>query len=206
MTYHDITTLNDPLYDDYLDLYQRSFPLNEQGLVGDFNRLLRRRMLGEVVNQHLVAALSNDGSLIGMAEYAINYELAAGVLWYLAVSERRRGLGTGSEFYIEIARRVQADLPHALGVVFEVERPDHCGSTSEAELAERRIRFYQRNGAFLLGGIEYIQSTGWQPGVPMHLMVHPFAHMTPQAAFQLCGAVFGASVTRAGDLTLTTTE
>lgn len=205
MTYRDITTLDDPLYDDYLDLYQKAFPLNEQMLVSDFNRALRRNVLEEPTDQRLVAAVASDGNLAGMARYSIDAISNAGVLWYLAVSEDSRGLGTGSGFYAEIVRRLTEELPGLAALVFEVERPDCAGSPEDAVLAERRIRFYQRNGARLLCGVDYVQSTGWQPDVPMHLMVHSFSAKSPEEAFNVCSVVFGNSLRQTGTLSLLAT-
>jgi GNAT superfamily N-acetyltransferase len=124
------------------------------------------------------------------------------MLWYLAVSERLRGHGAGSNLYLEILNRVRNEFPSAAGLVFEVERPDQAQTAELGALAERRIRFYQRNGALLLEGVHYVQCTGWQPEVAMHLMVHPFITMSALAAFDLCSSVFGDSLCAAGDLSL----
>jgi GNAT superfamily N-acetyltransferase len=194
LNYHEIVTLEDPRYDDYLDLYQKSFPLGEQGLVSEHNRMLRARMRGEEVRDHLLVAVSRQGDTIGMARYMPASNAPAGVLWYLAVQPGRRGAGIGSAIYAEVIRRIRVEAPTAVAVLFEVESPEHCRSREDAEAAARRIRFYQRSGARLLGGVRYSQSVGWQPPMEMCLMVHPLETMDAAAAYRICSLVFGDSV------------
>lgn len=189
LIYHDLLSLDDPLYDEYLDLYQLSFPLNEQELVSGHNRILRASMRGEVTVHRLMTVLTSGGEPVGMVRYQLAQDV--GVLWYLAVSRNDRGAGIGSEVYAEVVRRVRKEIPHASALVYEVERPE---SADDGEMAGRRIRFYQRNGGFVLTGVAYTQSVGWQAPIPMHLMVHPFRAMTAAEAVGICQAVFGETV------------
>jgi len=197
LVFHDIVSLNDPRYDDYLDLYQRSFPPDEQELVSRQNRILRAAMRGENTPNHIFVAIAPDGGTAGMARYEMTDDAA--VLWYLAVAERLRGEGLGSAIYAEVVRRVREAEPAGAALVYEVEDPARA---ADPRSAERRIEFYQRNGGLLLGGIAYVQSVGWQPPLPMCLMVHPFGPIDAPRAVALCERVFGTAVQRVDALTL----
>jgi len=194
LEFTELTSLDDERYDDYLDLYQTSFPLNEQMLVSSLNGLLRSIASGADEWSRMVVGIAPDSRVIAMAHYEIMPDEGAAALWYLAVLKSLRSGGIGSRLYREIVGRVTGvpDPPAAL--VFEVERPDHAHTPEDRGLAERRIEFYRRNGALLLGGVDYVQSVGWQPEVPMHVMVHPLQSMTPEHALQLARTVLGDSV------------
>lgn len=191
LTFHEILSLADDLYDPWLDLYQQSFPVGEQMLVSSHNRALRDRERGVSANPHLLAALDDRKALVAMARYDAVADGDAAALWYLAVVPALRGKGVGAALYGEVVRRVRAELPSAQALLFEVEDPETTRSDEERELALRRIAFYRRNGARRLGGIRYTQSVGWQPAVPMHIMVHLLQDRGVEQAFRLAKRVFG---------------
>jgi len=201
LTCHEVTTFDDVLYDAFLDLFQTSFPLEEQVLVSGHNQELRARMRGEPTDERFLVALSGPDP-VGMAQYRLARGNGAGVAWYLAVREGLRGGGIGARIYHEVVRLIREDNADASAVVYEVERPDRAHTPEQAHFAERRIRFYQRNGGLLLEGIRYVQSVGWQPPVEMHLMVHPLRGMGAEEAFRICADVFGDALKRTGDLCL----
>lgn len=202
LRFHEILSLGDELYDAFLDLYQISFPLNEQMLVSDHNRVLRGKEEGRSRHQHLLAALDGERVLVGMARYDLIAECRAAVLWYLAVHPDARCKGIGSAFYAEIARRVRLEGPSIRALAFEVQDPEETQSPEERDLAIRRIEFYRRNGAQRLCGIHYTQSVGWQPPVPMHIMVHLWAPTDLEDVFQLSKCLFGNAVQRVKPLSL----
>ena len=74
------------------------------------------------------------------------------------------------------------------------------------ELAERRIGWYRRLGAKLLGGVEYFQTVDTVPEpTEMHLMYHPLGGepaADPEAVFALAKAVAGETLRRVGPLSL----
>lgn len=172
-----LTDPADSLLPAWLALYERAFPPEERVPVEEHLRELRPDS-----DAVLLAAQDEGGKLLGLARYDL-YEHAA-YLYYLAVDETVRSLGLGSAIYQEILRRLD---PGLTGMVFEVERPDHA---ADPELAGRRIRFYQRLGAKLLRGIDYLQEIPGQPPVPMHLMLHPFRPLTPEQALSLAEELF----------------
>ncbi len=192
LQYHEIVSLDDPYYDDWLDLYQSSFPLNEQMRVSDHNRILRLKMRGEASEEKLMAVLDTQGKLIGMSRYTNEPKCKVVVLWYLAIAPESRNQGVGVKFYTELLNRVRSEWPDAIALILEVQNPAITLDPNERAFARRRIEFYWRNGAHLLGGIYYVQSTGWQEPLPMHLMAHSIKHeLAPGEAVSLAKCLFG---------------
>jgi hypothetical protein len=96
----------------------------------------------------------------------------------------------GAQFYQEIARRVQAAGCEML--IFEVEKPELMSTDAERKIASRRIQFYQRQGARLLKGIDYVQIVGpHQPPTPMHLMVQLFTDLHADEVASRASQIFG---------------
>jgi ribosomal protein S18 acetylase RimI-like enzyme len=192
LRFEEIVSLDDMRYDAWLDLYQASFPLNEQVRVSDHNKALRRKGSGRSRHQHLLAALDENNRLIGMARYDESLRCHAAVLWYLAVATRTRGRGVGSRLYREIMDRVCAARGDMTALIFEVQDPETTTSRGERKAALRRIAFYQRNGARLLRGVSYSQSVGWQAPIPMLVMAHPCTpDLDPAQVFQAARCVLG---------------
>ena len=81
--------------------------------------------------------------------------------------------------------------------------PDFAKSEHCSNQAFRRISFYRHHGAYLLKGIDYIQTVGpHQAPIPMHIMVHPFCSMDAESAFNLAIGIFGNAISKTGCLTL----
>jgi GNAT superfamily N-acetyltransferase len=202
----ELTSADDKLFLPWLDLYETAFPPHEKMLVSTHLQILKAKAGGGAPEHVLLAALANTSAGGGQFAGLVRYELIppdqAAVLWYLAVNPALRSQGLGSQIYQEILRRIE---PHTYrAMLFEVEIPELQEKDAESELASRRIQFYRRQGALLLGGIHYLQSVGWhQPLTPMHLMVHPIQPLSPQEAFDLCKRVFEDTLAQTGELTLT---
>jgi len=82
----------------------------------------------------------------------------------LAVYEDMRGAGFGTVFL----EKLKAVYSNKDGIIVEVEKPEHATTNREKPICERRIRFYQRAGFYVMPDVEY---TIWD--IPMHLMVLP---------------------------------
>ena len=191
---HEIKKLGDPRFDDWLNLYQTSFPLNEQMLCSTFIRLLRH---GQGTNRLFVA--EHDDKVVAMVHYeliSIGETWNALALWYFAVLPefRDRHLGTRlySDWLIPTALH-----EHCHCIVFEVEKPEIAAKRSHEDgvLAQRRLGFYQRSGAKLVQGVHYIQSVGdWQPKTEMLLMIHPLKSIGELETFNIMRGIFGRNV------------
>lgn len=66
------------------------------------------------------------------------------LLDYYAVEPQKRGTGIGSKFIKEIVKNVDCD-----GILIESEMPSKAKSRDDKIIRERRIAFYQNNGARL---------------------------------------------------------
>jgi GNAT superfamily N-acetyltransferase len=209
---HEIESLFDDRLPGVLDIYQESFPPREQMRLSWWVQLLRQKTAGQESDEgrHLVAIVrADDDQVVGMAYYE-TYPLAeggggsaVGYLWYLATRSDLRGQRIGAGAYAALIERILGQAG-CRAVVFEVEIPEEAArfSEGEAEFARRRIAWYQRNGAKLLRGIRYVQDVGWQPPVPMHLMIHSRDAIDAGAAFTLVQTVLEDAVEQVGPLSL----
>jgi ribosomal protein S18 acetylase RimI-like enzyme len=197
LTFSPVTSPNDPLFSEWLDLYETAFPPNERMLVSTVLKTLKKKPGKNGPSQHLVALLDGE-NFVGMMMYETHPADNLALLWYLAIHPDLRSKGLGSTAYQQFVHSLDPALYKA--IFYEVEIP----KKSNLEEAERRIRFYQRNGAFLLGGIKYLQFVGWhQPPTPMHIMAHPLRKMTPQETFDTAQKAFGTALRKKGELALT---
>lgn len=203
LTLIEITSFDDPLYDRWLDLYQISFPLNEQMLVSSLNALLRdRNRLGNG-RKPILACVNERGDFKALVHYESFPDRMAAVLWYFAVEPEARSQGIGSAAYSLLLRRLQIEQPDIRSLFFEVEDPNACESLEQKHHAQRRIAFYRRNGAAQLTGIHYLQSVGWQPPLQMCLLVHRYAAMQAEEALALAQHLFnGEKLAQDGVLAL----
>ena len=200
----DLTSPVDDLLLPWLDLYETAFPPHEKMLVSAHLRALKAKANGSAPEQIFLAAVADTGveagQFAGLARYELMPPDQVVSLWYLAVNPALRSQGLGSQIYREILHRIEPGAYRAM--LFEVEIPELQEMGVPRELAARRIQFYRRQGALLLGGIHYLQSVGWhQPLTPMHLMVHPIQPLSPQEAFDLCKRAYQDYLAQIGELT-----
>lgn len=196
--FREVVSEQDPALNDAVHLYEASFPASERINPNVFRRIVKNRAAGGEARDrsvHLLIAKHED-DVIGMA-YCLYFEqdpqgdpLHLGYLLYLAVDERCRGLGIGARFYRALTATLQTDAIYRggelAGIIYEVERPELASSEADRKLRQRRIAFYERLGAHILQGIDYVQPAvnEDQDPVPLYLMYHPLTRdFSPQ---QLC--------------------
>ncbi len=193
----ELLGIDDPLLPAWLTLYETAFPACERVLCASFLRLLQAKASGEREHEHLLAALF-ERRFAALGNYVTRPGARGAYLVYLATVPELRGKGMGAEMYAEIVRRVRAQDPTSRGIVIEVESPDEP-STEDPEMARRRIGFYKRQGARVLGGVEYWQGVPGQRAIRMCVMVHPFVEMSARQGLTFARAVLGG-VRRPGPL------
>ncbi len=201
LKFREICDIEDDLLLPWLDLYETSFPPDEKIPVSEILRILKGKPSGQSKDTVILSAVDEKDEFLGLAFYEIASACKAAFLWYFAVKPETRGKGIGAQFYHEILRRLNAQNLKA--VFFEVEIPDEARNPQNCEWAKRRINFYKRQGALLMGGIRYEQSVGpHQPTIPMHIMVHPFIECTPEEAYEISKAYYKDRIKRIGAITL----
>ena len=194
----EIESLTDLLLLPWLDLYETAFPPGERVLVSRVLDVLYMRARGDR-GRHLLAVVNPENSLVGIV---FDYEPEGGeaaFLWYFAIDPQMRGHGLGAQVYKRLLERLG---PQVRALIFDLEDPTKMETPEAVSLAERRVAFYRRLGARLLGGIEYIQFVAPHlPPLPLLLMAHPIREISPQEAFDLARAEFGEeSLKQVGEL------
>lgn len=202
-----ITGRQDVALASLFDIYQKSFPLEQQMLLSFFLEKLEQKERGEAPEFHL-EALASDRQVAGFAFYEIGEEVEgigrAGYLWYLAANPDIRSKGIGKRLYHHVRERMFQG--HACrGMFFEIEQsPDvrMRHGQSAADCADWRKEWYKRQGALELAGTHYLCSADWPPPLPMQVMVHPNGPLSADDALALSREVQSESIAVVGHLSL----
>ncbi len=190
LTLAEIVNSEDTLFLDWLDLYETSFPPNERMLVSDILRVLNKnRANNERNSTHFIVLLDESKACVGMMLYYTKQEEKIAWLWYMAIKPNVQSRGFGSYLYNELLKQLSSSGYKAL--FLEVEIPGEANSAQ----AERRIRFYEKQGAILLKDIDYLQDIGWhtQP-TQLFLMIQPLQHLGDTQTFELAKKMFGDAI------------
>lgn len=199
----ELSRLDDPLIADVLAIYRESFPPEE--------RITEEALLGCVgagsggaggfyQQTHLLAA-TNGVNALGMCHFTGFWggedDNRSDFVYmdYIAVDKRIRGSGIGGQMYFSALAQAHVDAcfrgRRLRGLVYEVERPELAADEEDRTLRQRRIKFYERRGARVLDGIDFVQPSLGEglPEVPLHLVYHPDGDRSwdPQA---ICGMIY----------------
>jgi GNAT superfamily N-acetyltransferase len=171
-----------------ISLYQEAFPIEERAPIDYFlseSSALSPDEQPKNHQTHFWVALQ-DQRVAGLSVYTYFNSYRMGFLFYLATQPELRGRGLGAWLLTKTVELCQEDaallgtLP-ALGLVFEVERPGLADNPEEQKIRQRRISFYQRNGAILMDEIDLVTppiSEGLPP-VSYHVMFLPVPGTSP---------------------------
>ena len=127
------------MLEEILLIYKEAFPLNEQQPIAVIKTRLQQSK--EIV----IAAIIND-KVVG---FSFLYDLKKTdflLLDYLAIKENQRGQNIGGSLLSYLKQYASKIKKHLL---MEVDDPKYGGE-------EKRIDFYQKNGAFCLKDLHYI--------------------------------------------------
>lgn len=189
----ELTGRSDPLLLPWLDLYETAFPPTERVLVSRILSALEQIEQGRGNGRRLACSTDSAGRLTSLLDTYEPPALEAGFLWYLAVIPALRGQGLGARLY---RRAFEQMRPAVKALFFDVEDPREMKTPQDVECAVRRIAFYRRLGARLIGGIRYIQTVGdHQPPITLRLMAHPGAEMSAREAIALASPILGGAIT-----------
>src|SRR5262249_16199180 len=159
-----------------LRIYEQSFPEAERESLQDMTAHLSNPSPDTEVTR--LRALVDQNVVIGFTYFASFREYYLGFLKFIAVRADIRSKGYGKILLQDSLEQLRADGRRAtgwpyLGLVLEVERPEMAANDDERQQRERRIQFYERNGAKLIEGIDYVAPpiAPGQPSLPFHLMI-----------------------------------
>ncbi len=164
-----------------------------------FEKVITEAANSDTNTNPVIAVIDEDsGNTLGILHYDLYADSKSAVLWYIATDSALRNTGVGGRIYQDLTAILKECGVETM--VFEVEIPE-IGS-GPSHIAARRISWYQRQGAILLGGYNYLQSvdTGTEP-VPMYLMAQSLVdeqELTPEAALNVCQEIFEDALTLTG--------
>lgn len=125
----------------------RHFPEDELKPVASVERMLAEGIYKGYGIYESDNGKRDDGSLLCYALFTVLPERRNVLLDYFAVMEEYRNLGIGSLFL----KHFRSSVTCYDGVLIEVENPDYAEGKDDLEIRNRRIGFYERNGAFQTG-------------------------------------------------------
>lgn len=135
----------------YGEQMQRDFPEAE---LKPWKRI--EEMLDEGI--YFAYGLFEEGRLMAYS-FFVQADAERVLLDYYAVSRQARGKGVGSRC-MSLLKEEARRRGHSI-IVIEAENPDYAETEEERRKQERRIHFYEKNGALLTGlgsclfGVEY---------------------------------------------------
>jgi GNAT superfamily N-acetyltransferase len=172
----EVTELDTPLSREALAIYEQAFPESEREPLESIAASLKQADPDTAVSHFRV--LIDEGAVVGFTYFSSYKEYYLGYLKFIAVRAELRGKRYGPILLKDALRQLRADRRRAtgwpyLGLVLEVERPETAENEEERALRERRIRFYQRNGAVVIENLDYVAPpvAPGQQSLPFHLMV-----------------------------------
>ena len=160
----DTPSADDLARDDaWWSIYHESFPSSEREPHEVILRSVEKG-IGRAIRAR------EDGQVVGLATIHLLRDPEAVFLVYLAVEARRRGCGVGRQLFEEASAIGAAARRASSGTVWEVDIPSRGESPAEVLRRERRIRFFERCGGYVLPTLFQQPPVDGIAPVPMHLM------------------------------------
>ncbi len=125
----------------YTDHSVRHFPRNERKPISSIRRMAKE---GIYTGYGL---FEKEGELLAYGFFTILPDKKTILLDYFAVMEQYRSCGIGSSF-LKYTETALADYD---GILIESENPDYAANEEERLVRDKRIAFYNRNGAIFTG-------------------------------------------------------
>lgn len=142
--------------DDWKNLYETSFPLDERMTVEDIRQLLSK---GQML---LHKTLNKQGELLCFSLVFPVSDFT--LLSYIATNPTKRSGGYGSKHMKRLIEMFKADYPKHIALFLEIESTKEKGLDPEVQkMRNRRLDFYQRLGCKRLHK-EYLCPNLGQPG------------------------------------------
>jgi len=174
----EVQNAQSPLAKQALAIYEASFPPEERESQDSLLTLINLSAQGPLADGtlfHFLAGVSGE-AVQAMALYTYHPQQRLGFLGYMAITAVSRGQGLGGWMFQQtMARLAEEAGERPLGMCWEVQRPSDFNDLHERELAERRIRFYQRHGSLIFPEVDLLTPSLGEglPDVSYHLMYYP---------------------------------
>ena len=124
---------NSPLLDDVWTIYRSVFPEYERVPENDVLNLI------DADPSITLSAYLEDGAVAAMTFVLDSFDLPFAYFFFLGVSEKHQGEGTGSRVLDEVKKRCARPILLDMEVVGDPQ-------AKNPEQRKRRLRFYRRNG------------------------------------------------------------
>jgi len=186
----EVQDAQSPLAKEALAIYEASFPVEEREPQDSLVKLIALSAEGPLADGtlfHFLAGVA-DEQVLAMALYTYHPQQRLGFLGYMAITAVSRGQGLGSWMFQQtMARLGREEGERPFGMCWEVQRPSDLADPQERELAERRIRFYQRHGSILFPQVDLLTPSlgDGLPDVSYHLMYYPLDGETAVTSHRL---------------------
>lgn len=139
----------------YHSMMVKDFPKNELRPLFMFRSLFRKGAFTCLV-------MKDQETILGYACLIEHNTIS--LLDYFAINQAMRGSGIGTVFLAELKNYVSTD-----GMIIESELPYKAKTAAEKQVREKRVSFYERNGAEM-------SDYEWRAfGVGYHLLWYPFS-------------------------------
>lgn len=141
-----------------LTMYETAFSRAERLPVDNLIASLNERIGLDWINHFWI--LTEAETVLGLAIFSYFRSTRLALLKYLAIQSEIRGQGYGSLLFRGVLSQVwrdaiESDGRRPLGLCFEVKRPQAASNPEEQRLRQRRIAFYERQGAHIVKQINY---------------------------------------------------
>lgn len=154
-----------------IDIHRESLPtMVQEPPIGFKDGLLKKKkgiLKKNKTTYHLIG-LKYGNQMIGMADFSYFWEENLGFIGYIVIKPEFQGQGLGSILFQKILSMVSDDAKKinkkVKGIVLELEKEENV----------RGIKFFQKQGAFIIKGIDYWQPPFYNlPALPLYLMALP---------------------------------
>ena len=186
LSIREIRDAGGDILDQVLGIYEEAFPIEERIPTENLRSMIRQTSAATDHVDHWWAGIDQPDRVWGMASFSYYCATRWAYLPFLAIHNEERGRGLGGYLFQEVLLQVKEDAIRldgkpGIGLCFEVERPQDGHDDAEREKRQRRIRFYERNGAFVINGVDFVAPPlghGF-PALPLILMACPMPKAAP---------------------------
>jgi GNAT superfamily N-acetyltransferase len=171
-----------------INIYQSSFPSNE---IRPIEKVVA--MLNTDKDYRLCVSLE-DNSVVGISLMYIFRDLSIGLLDYMAVKPKYQRRKIGKRLFEYTFEKFRSAIPNGVGLLMEIQRETFLNQEDRTARKDR-IRFYIREGAKILDGVDYLLPPIQNEMKPelMYLMiktVNEIIYLSKESVIQYIDAIY----------------